>query len=306
MITVTTTGIAPVDSKKRSTSAQRGFRLTRKIAAVVAAVTLLGLSSVVLAEVETLHTYDSSLGHEVTNVIAVSLSKLTPMLPAGYAAVPASLLGFGGTDQGLVVIANVRGFNPAVDGKKPRKHDQVDIDVAIVVFEPAGAAEAGVSIPGAFHLYALAIYTNDARYAETLRKADMPVRFVNKITYERSMDDATGIGELIVNVPSKSNPLKTVNSGQGYAPAPGAFNVVFWHDDHNEKAILHFRNEPFRQGVAFSNIYTRPGSEWQMLFDGGGLGACPPDPETGYSCVIAPSLNWRYDGGWRGRLLVNE
>ena len=285
MSTVTTAGIAPVDSKKGRTIAQRGLRLTRKLAACVAAVALLGWSSVVLAEVETLYTYDSSLGHEVTNVIVVSLSKLTPMLPTGYAAVPASLLGFGGTDQGLVVIANVRGFNPAVDGKKPSKHDQVDIDVAIVVFEPAGAAEAGVSIPGAFHLYALAIYTDDSRYAETLRKADMPVRFVNKITYERAMNDATGIGELIVNVPSKSNPLKTVNSGQGYAPAPGAFNVVSWHDDSHEKAILHFRNEPFRQGVAVSQIYTHPESEWQMLFDGGGLGACPPDPETGYTVL---------------------
>lgn len=306
MSTVTTAGIAPVDSKKRRTRGQRGFKLTRKLAACVAAMSLLGLSSVVLAEFETLHTYDSSLGHEVTNVIAVTLSRLTPMLPTGYAAVPASLLGFGGTDQGLVVIANVRGFNPAVDGKKSSKHDQIDIDVAIVVFEPAGAAEAGVSIPGAFHLYALAIYTDDARYAETLRKADMPVRFVNKITYERSMNDTTGIGELIVNVPSKSNPLKTVNSGQGYAPAPGAFNVVFWHDDGHEKAILHFRNEPFRQGVAVSHIYTHPESEWQMLFDGGGLGACPPDPETGYHCIVAPSINWRYDEGWIGTLLVDD
>lgn len=53
-----------------------------------------------------------------------------------------------------------------------------------------------------------------------------------------------------------------------------------------------------------SCVYTRPGSEWQMLFDGGGLEACPSDPETGYSCIVTPLLNLRYDRDWRGRLLV--
>ena len=305
MKNATRVGVARVESKKRQTSAQRALRLTKKLAACVVTGTLLGLSPPALAEVETVHTYGSSLGQEVDNLIAVSASKLSPMLPAGYNIVPASVLGLGGSDQGLVVIANVRGFDPTVDGKKPGKQNLVAIDVAILVFEPAEASEARVNIPGAFHLYALAIYTDDARYAASLLRARMPVRFVNNIDYERSMNDATGIGDLIVSVPSKSNPLKTVNSGQGYATVPGAsFNAVFWHDDRRGKAILQFRNEPFRQGGGLGRVYTRPGSEWQELFDGGGLGPCPPDPETGYSCIVTPLLNLRYDRGWRGKLLV--
>jgi hypothetical protein len=276
-----------------------------KNAFVVGCIVTLGLldqSPAAQADVKVVHTYGSSLGQEVANVIAVSASKLLPLLPAGYNIVPAASLGFGEADQGIVAIANYRGIDPTVDNKKSATKNQIAIDLGIVVAEPAQAVEAGVSIPGAFHLYTLAIYTNDARYAASLRRADMPVEFENKISYQREMNDATGVGDLIVTVPSKDTPFRTLNSGQGYAPAVGAFNAVFWHDGRKGKAVLHFRDQPFRLGTAASHIYTQPDSAWETLLHGGGLGPCASDPRTGFSCVTAPSLNLRYDEGSVGTL----
>lgn len=278
--------------------------LKKAIFGAIGALGLLGQASEVRAEVELLHIYGSSLGQEVANVIAVSASKLLPLFPAEYNLVPASSLGFGRTDQGIVVIANFRGIDPTVGGGRPSNQNQVAVDVGILVAEPAEAEEAGVSIPGAFHLYILAIYTNDARYAASLRQADMPVEFIKMIDYQRDMNDATGVGNLVVSIPSKVSPFQTVNSGQGYVPAAGAFNAVFWHNGQQGKAVLHFLDQPFRQGTAISNIYTQPNSTWETLFKDGGLGPCDPHPETGYSCVTVPSLNLRYDEGTVGTLVL--
>ncbi len=266
--------------------------------------TLSSLCSIAAArvDVEVLHTYGNSLGQEVINVIAVHASKLLPLLPPGYNIVPASSVGFGEPDQGIVVIANFRGIDPTVDHREPLNQNQVAIDVAILVFEPSEAVQAGVNIPGAFHVYALAIYTNDARYAASLRRADIPVEFVHNIDYQRSMNDATGVGDLMVKVPSNDSPFQTFSSGLGYAPVPGAFNAVFWYDGRKGKAVLHFLDQPFQQGAAISRIYTQPSSTWDNLFDGGGLGPCDPHPETGYTCVMAPAVNLRYDEGTVGRL----
>ena len=143
--------------------------LKETVFGVIGVLSLLGQASGVRAEVQFLHTYGSSLGQEVANVIAVSASKLLPLLPAEYNLIPASSLGFGRADQGIVVIANFRGIDPTVDGGRPSKQNQVAVDVGILVVEPAEATEAKVNIPGAFHLYMLAIYTNDARYAASLR-----------------------------------------------------------------------------------------------------------------------------------------
>lgn len=259
-------------------------------------------ASAARADVEILHTYGSSLGHEVANVIAVNASKLRPLLPEGYTLTSASSVGFGGDDQGVIVIANFRGIDPAIDHRKPHNRNQVAVDVAILVSEPTESAQAGVSIPGAFHFYTLAIYTNDPRYAASLHRAEIPVEFVNKINYQRNINDATGVGELIVNIPSHNSPFHSYSSGQGYMPMPGAFNAVFWYDGFKGKAVLHFHDQPYQQGTAITRIYTEPFSTWDDLFDGGGLGPCDPHPETGYPCVIAPSLNLRYDKGTVGKL----
>jgi hypothetical protein len=53
----------------------------------------------------------------------------------------------------------------------------VAIDVGILVAEPPEAASVGANVPGAFHLYTLAIYTDDAQYAASLQGTDMPVNF---------------------------------------------------------------------------------------------------------------------------------
>jgi hypothetical protein len=229
---------------------------------------------------------------------------------------PANTLGIPGLDdpdQGIVAIANFRGIHPTVDGRPTGKRDQVAIDVGILIHEPPKAEQAGVNIPGAFHLYTLAIYTDDARYAASLRSADMPVEFVNKISYQREMLDETGVGgDLLVSVPSRDSPFQTVSSPlEPYAlvtdsnGSPLPFNVVFWHNGSKGTAALHFLDQPFRQGQAIGQIHTQPESKWAALFSGGGLGPCgspdaPPDP----SCVIAPSVNLKYDDGTLGKLVV--
>jgi hypothetical protein len=155
------------------------------------------------ANADLLHTYGASLGQEVSNLVAVSMSKLLPLLPSGYTIVPASTLSLGRPDQGIVVIANVRVFDLTVDGRNRRERPKVAVDVGVLVAEPAEATVAGLNIPGAFHLYALAIYSDDVPYAESLLRAHMPVRFASKIQYQRDMDDTSGVGNLFVSV---SNP----------------------------------------------------------------------------------------------------
>jgi hypothetical protein len=269
----------------------------------VAVLCLLGHSAAARADVKLLHTYGSSLGHEVTSIIAVSMSKLLPLVPAGYTIAPAASVGFGGPDQGLVVIVNFQGFDPTLDGRERLRRSQVAIDVGILVVEPAAAAQAGLAIPGAFHFYTRAIYTNDGLYAASLFLAGMPVELVPRIAYRRDMD-ATGVGDLAVDVPVRHSPFQTLGTGFGYAPVPGALDGVFWHDNRRSTAALHFHDVPFQQGTALTSVYTKPGSPLDTLLDGGGLGPCAPHPETGYRCVLAPALNLRYDEGTEGRLLL--
>ena len=134
------------------------------------------------AGVSTLHTYAHSLGHEIDNAIAVDAVTLASLLPAGHVALPASALGLGGADEGIVAIINFEGLDPVIDNRPPRKENRVAIDVGILVAEPAQAAAAGLSFPGAFHFYTLAMYSNDAPYFASLRSADMPIEFVPKLT----------------------------------------------------------------------------------------------------------------------------
>jgi hypothetical protein len=253
--------------------------------------------------VEVLHTYGNSLGQEVISVIAVDGSKLQPLLPAGYSLVPASTVGFGRPGQGVVVVGNFRGVDYFVD-KRTNVHDQVAIDIVVLVNEPGQASEAGLNIPGAYHVYALAIYTDDTQYAASFYQTGFPVEYVSKIEYRREIDDATGVGTLSINVPSKLSPFSTFGTGQGYSRASGAFNTVFWHDGKKGRTVLHFFDQPFSQGTAISQIYTRPGSRWDILFSGGGYGPCPPQTGTGYSCISAPALNMRYDEGTKGTLML--
>jgi hypothetical protein len=78
-----------------------------------------------------LHTFQTSFAAEVANTIPVSADKLLPLLPDEYELVPAAALGLGGSDQGIVAIANFRGDNPRVDHRTPRQDRQVAIDVLI-------------------------------------------------------------------------------------------------------------------------------------------------------------------------------
>jgi hypothetical protein len=295
------------ETKSKEGSMNLMSRLLKKaLVGYMAALGLLVQGPESQADVKVLHTYGISLGQEVDNLIPVSAAKLLPLLPAGYDIVPATSLGIGGPDQGIVVIVNFRGMDPTVDTRRPSKCNRVAIDVAILVAEPAQAVNAGVGIPGAFHFYTLAMYTDDPPYAASLRQAGMPVKFDNKISYQREMNDASGIGDVVVNVPSTDSPFESITSGFGYAPAVGALDAVFWHDGRRGKAALHFHVPAFRQGNAISRIYLKPQSKWEFLLDGGGLGACAPDPETGYRCVTAPALNFRFDEGDKGQLLLIE
>src|SRR5436190_20887269 len=103
--------------------------------AAIAAMTIFASSSAP-AQVEVLHNYGNSVGHEIVNVVAVDMAKLRPLVPAAYTIVPASSLLFGRPNQGLVVIENVQAFNAVVDSSglsRPLVH----IDVAILIAEPA-------------------------------------------------------------------------------------------------------------------------------------------------------------------------
>lgn len=250
-----------------------------------------------------LHTYQTSFAAEMANTIPVPTEKLSPLIPAEYQLVPAAAFGLGSWDQGIVVIANFRGDNPRVDHRHPRQDSQVAIDVLILINEPAEAAAAGVQIPGAYHLYTLAIYTNDPQYAASLRLADMPVEYVPGITYDRLFDDVSGVGDVNVEVPTRNTPFYSFNTGFGYEPA-GTLDTVFWHNGKHGKAVLHFHDEPFEQGQALSHVYTQPGSQWDNLLSGGGLGPTMADPLTGYHGIVTPSLSFRFSEGTKGRLMV--
>jgi hypothetical protein len=293
-------GIQPI-AQKRSSRFSRQLRKVFPACVVVAC--LIGHSTAARSEVEVLHTYGNSLGQEVISVVAVDASKLRPLLPSGYQLVPASSVGFGQADQGVVVVGNFRGIDYFID-TRTNVHEQVAIDLVILVNEPIQASQAGVSITGAFHVYTLGIYTNDPQYAASFLQTGFPIEYVSKIEYRREMDDATGVGNLSISVPSKLSPFGTFSTGQGYSRVAGAFNTVFWHDSRKGKTILHFLDEPFSQGTAISQIYTKPGSKWDTLFSGGGLGPCAAQAGTGYHCITAPALNMRYDEGTRGTLMI--
>jgi hypothetical protein len=250
-----------------------------------------------------LHTYRKSTAMEVINGIPVDFHKVLPLLPEEYDFLPAAAVGQGSLDQALVIIANFQGSHPQIDDQQPATADQVAIDVGILVQPPPHAAVAGLDIPGAFHVYTLAIYTNDAPYAATLQAIDMPVEFVPGIIYDRPMDDATGVGDLDVMVPLDDAPFYSHNTGLGYAPAE-ALNAILWHNGDQGTSVLHFIDEPTELGQAQSLIYTEPASDLNELLDGGGLGPGPIDLATGFESVIAPSLNYRYRAGSFGRLLL--
>jgi hypothetical protein len=250
-----------------------------------------------------LHTYRKSTAMEVINAIPIDFNNVLPLLPDEYDFLPAAAVGLGGADQALVVIANFQGSHPQIDDAEPAVADQVAIDLAILVEEPPHAATAGLDIPGAFHVYTLAIYTNDAPYAATLQAVDMPVELVPGIVYDRTMDDVTGVGDLHVSVPIDGESFYSHNTGFGYVPA-GVLDAILWHNGSKGTSVLHFMDEPTELGEALSTIYAAPGSELAELLDGGGLGPGPIDPLTGFESVMAPSLNYRYRDGSFGRLLL--
>lgn len=255
------------------------------------------------AGVDVLHTYAVSQAHEIDNLIAVDASKLSGLLPSGYTMVPASALGVGGTNQGIVLIVNFEGLHLVTDRGGASAHSRVAIDVAIVVAEPAHAAEAGIDFPGAFHFYTLAMYSDDARYVASL-KNHLPIQFAPKLFYQWTIDDVSGIGDLAVKASVKDSSLATFNTAFGFGPPMGPLHAIFWHDGDDGKTALHFDVPVFRQSNATSHVFTQPGSALATLLAGGGTGSCPPDPDTGFTCVIAPSLSFSFDRGDTGQLLL--
>jgi hypothetical protein len=252
--------------------------------------------------VAVLHTYGTESATEVINTIPVSAANLVPLLPDGYELIPAAALGLGGWDQGIVVIVNFQGTNNTLDGRKFYQRPRTVIDLLILVAEPAAAETAGLDIPGAFHLYSLAFYSDDAQYAASLRSADMPVEFVPHLTHDRQIN-ADGEGTLLIDVPSRDSPFYSINTAFGHSPA-GPLNAVFWYEGKHGTAAIHFQHETHEEGPAQSLIFTPPGSPLNELIAGGGFGPGPTDPETGYESVLTPSLNLLYPVGAQGRLLL--
>jgi hypothetical protein len=103
-------------------------------------------------EARIVHTYGSSSAAEVTNLVAVSRSKLLPLLPPGYVPLPATTIGIGRKDQGILAITNFQSTDPVVDHRQSGNPKQVAVDVAIAVAPPVAAAVVGLDIVGAYHL----------------------------------------------------------------------------------------------------------------------------------------------------------
>jgi hypothetical protein len=126
--------------------------------------------------------------------------------------------------------------------------------------------------------------------------------FLPQITYDRQIDDATGVGTLAVSLPDRMAPFHSRTDAFGYQPA-AAFDAIFWHAARQGVLALQFHHDPVRQGQALSQLYAGPESRWGRLLLDGGLGSCPADPASGDGCVRTPALNVRYDQGATGRLL---
>jgi hypothetical protein len=75
-----------------------------------------------------------------------------------------------------------------------------------------------LNLPGAFHLYSLAFYTDDAQYAASLRSVHMPVEFVPQLAHDRQIN-TDGAGTLFIDVPSKHSPFFSLNTAFGHEPA---------------------------------------------------------------------------------------
>lgn len=247
-----------------------------------------------------LHTYGTAFAVEVANTIPVSAAKLTPLLPEGYEVTPASTLGLGGDDEGLVVIFNFYGTDNTIDRRKTRLGSSARIDLLILVDEPAAAGLIGADIPGAFHFYTLAFFVDDAEFAASLRSAGMPVEFVPRTLFDHDLNEA-GEGRIIVHVPSRESPFYSDNTMFAHTPAP-PLNGFFWHESEKGTAALHFQIDEPRQGQALSLVFAASDSPLGLLLTGGGFGPGPVDPETGYPSIVTPSLNLFYPQGSRGRL----
>jgi hypothetical protein len=242
-----------------------------------------------------------SFATEMANAIRVDKAKLVPLLPEGYAPVSASDVGVGGENDGVFVIVNVCNENFSVDGTVSQRTSLVNVP-SILVREPADAAAAGLNIPGAFHLYPLAIYINDRAYADSLRSADMPVQFLPNITHDRRIDDA-GVGGLRVRVPARKNPFHSFNQGSGFS-STGRVDVVLWYEGDKGTAALSFRFDLAQEGLAQSVVFTRPGSKLNRLLTGGGVGPGLPDPQTGFESVRTPSVSFQYPQGGSASLIL--
>jgi hypothetical protein len=250
---------------------------------------------------QVLHNYRMSFATEMANAIRVDKSKLVPLLPEGYEPVPASDVGVGGENDGVFVIVNVCNENFSIDGKVSQRTSLVNIP-SILVREPAVAAEAGLNIPGAFHIYPLAIYIDDRAYVDSLRSGDMPVRFLPNITHDRRIDNA-GVGELTVRVPARKNPFHSLNKASGFT-STGRVDVVVWYEGDKGTAALTFRFDLAQEGPALSQVFTKPETKLNRLLTGGGLGPGPRDSKTGFESIRAPSLSFQYPQGGSGSLIL--
>jgi hypothetical protein len=248
-----------------------------------------------------LHDYRMSFATEMANAVRVDKSKLIPLLPEGYEPVPASAFGLGSENDGVFVFVNVCNENFSIDGKVSQRTSLVNIP-SILVREPAGAAAAGLDIPGAFHIYPLDIYIDDRAYVDSLRSADMPVHFIPDITHDRRIDDA-GVGNLTVRVPARKNPFHSLNEGLGFT-STGRVDVIVWYEGDKGTAALTFRFDVAQQGPARSQVFTKPGTKLNRILSGGGLGSGPPDPETGFESIQAPSISFQYPQGGSGSLVL--
>lgn len=250
----------------------------RLLVRVLLSLSLLVAGTPAQADAEVLHTYVVSKGHEVDHLIAVDAAKLVDLLPAGYALVPASEFGVGSPDQGIVVIINFEGLDPTIDNRLMSAHNRVGVDVTILVTEPAGAAEAGVAFPGAFHFYTLAMYSNDPPYVASLRQAGIPIGISPNLVYQWGVDDVSGAGEVAIDIPTPRSALASRSTAFGFGPlevsSMQSSGMTASSGGRRCTSTLQSSVKPMPSAMSSFNLAAR----WPLCWKAEALAPAPPIP----------------------------
>lgn len=190
---------------------------------------------------------------EFIGVASVALSKLQPLVPAGY-QIQAGPPGFGSL---VVRASHCRGAS--IDGSST---EAVRVgQIGIVVVSPDGT--------GDINNYTLSYSTNSLRLGLRLELAGLPVSLDPDLVYEVSPDPPGASGKLFVEV----SPLAASSwflLGTVGDPPPGGFPFVanWWYNGRQGKVKMSTSIPALNYGAGSVEAYTRKQSQLGGLFGG--------------------------------------